>query len=112
MQQACAENSFAYRLAAGASIVLGASWLLYLACLMSMPITKQSVFMGPITVYTAILMLITGFSVCVLLGALARLAWVRSRMVKKALAWCGGAVLIVIAVWAITGPMIDSATAP
>lgn len=111
MQQAFAEKSIAYRLATGASIALGTSWLLYLACLMNVPITKQSVFMGPITVYTAILLLITGFSVCVLLGALARLAWVRSHMAKKALAWSGGAILIVIAVWAITGPMIDSATA-
>ena len=98
-----------YRLAVGASMILGASWLAYLVYLISAPITRQSVYMGPITFYAGALMAISGAVMLVIIGGIAILARAHQTMAKRAALWGAGALLIGCLVFAVTRPLIDRA---
>lgn len=110
MTQASAEKSMAYRLAIGASVVLSGSWLSYLAYLGGATITKQSVYMGEITFYAALLLAVTGIALGVLIGSVGYLARTRHRLAKTAAFWAAGAMLVVVAVFFVTRPIISNAS--
>lgn len=110
MMQAYAKKPIAYWLALAASATLGGSWLSYLAYLSGATITKQSVYMGAITFYAAVLLAVSGISLAVLAGSVGYLARMRHHLSKKA-ALCGAlAIAVAIIVFAITRPLINSAT--
>lgn len=110
MNQAYAKKPIAYWLALAASATLGSSWLSYLAYLSSITITKQSVYMGAITFYAAVLLAVSGFSLVVLASSVGYLARMHRHLSKTA-ALCGGlAIVVAVIVFAITRPLINSAT--
>lgn len=109
MNPVSADLPLAYRLAVGASAMLGASWLVYLLYLSTTTITRQSVYMGPITFYAGVLMAITGLAMAVVIGCLAVLARAHRPLVGRAMLWGLGSVLVAGLVFAATRPLIDRA---
>lgn len=110
MSPAYADKPLAYRLAIGASVTLGGSWLCYLTYLGETSITKQSVYMGAITFYAALLLAVTCIAFGVLICAVGYLVRTRHQLSKSAALWGACSILVVLAVFAITRPMIGSAT--
>lgn len=110
MTQAYAKKPIAYWLALAASATLGGSWLGYLAYLSAATITKQSVYMGAITFYAAVLLAVSSVSLVVLAGSVGYLARTRHHLWRSA--FLGGALAIAAAVivFVITRPLINSAT--
>lgn len=110
MNQAFANKPASYRVAIAASMALSASWLAYLAYLSAATVTKQSVYMGPITFYAALLLVVSGLSVAVLVCAVAYLMRIRHQLAMRAAIWGLSALLVVAVIFAITRPIISSAT--
>lgn len=109
MTQACAEKPLAYRFALAASVTLAASWLSYFIYLNGVSITKQSVHMGPITFYAAVLLAVSSVSLGVLAASLGLLARRRHRLSKRAAMWGVLAVTLAILVFVFTRPLINAA---
>lgn len=109
MTPAYANKPVAYWLALAASITLGCSWLGYLAYLSGTAITKQSVYMGAITFYAAVLLAVSGISFCVLTGSVGYLARTRHHLSKSAALWGALAISVAAIVFVITRPLINSA---
>jgi len=109
MSQAYAKRPIAYWLAVGASGTLGGSWLCYLAYLSGTAITKQSVYMGAITFYAALLLALTCISFGVLVCSVGYLARMRHQLAKSAALWGTTSILVAVIVFAITRPLISSA---
>jgi hypothetical protein len=99
----------AYRLAVGASTVLGASWLAYLVYLHTTVVTQQSVYMGSITFYAGVLMAVSGLATVVIIGGIAVLARTHQPIARRAALWGLGALLVAALVFIITRPLIDRA---
>lgn len=110
MTQAYAKKPITYWLALAASATLGGSWLSYLAYLSSITITKQSVYMGAITFYAAVLLAVSGFSLLVLAGSVGHLARMHRRLSKTAALWGGFAIVVAVIVFVITRPLVNGAT--
>ncbi|OGB03663.1 MAG: hypothetical protein A3G29_05920 [Burkholderiales bacterium RIFCSPLOWO2_12_FULL_64_99] len=110
MIPAYVDMPLAYRLAIGASVTLGGSWLCYLTYLGETSITKQSVYIGAITFYAALLSAVTCIAFGVLICAVGYLVRTRHQLSKSAALWGACSILVVLAVFAITRPMIGSAT--
>jgi hypothetical protein len=110
MNQAFADKPASYRAAIAASLVLGASWLAYLAYLSAVTVTKQSVYMGPITFYAALLLAVSGLSVAVHVCTVAYLVRIRHQLAKRAAIWGLSALLVAVAIFAITRTIINGAT--
>jgi hypothetical protein len=109
MTQACAKKPIAYRLAIGASVVQSGCWLSYLAYLGGTTITKQSVYMGAITFYAALLLAVTGITLGVLICSIWYLARTRHQLAKPAALWGACSIVVAVAVFALTRPIINSA---
>lgn len=109
MTQASADKPIAYRLAVGASVALSLSWLVYLAYLSGTVVTKQSVYMGAITFYAALLLAVSALLTGLLIGAIGYLAKLRHQLAKPAAIWGASALMVVLLVFAITRPMINNA---
>lgn len=109
MKPGSVDLPLAYRLATGASMVLGASWLAYLVYLHTTAVTRQSVYMGPITFYAGMLMAVSGLAVLVLIGSIGALARTHRPLIKRAACWGLGAMLVAVLVFATTRPLIDRA---
>lgn len=110
MNQVFANKPVAYRIAIGASVTLGVSWLSYLGYLSITEITKQSVYMGPITFYAALLLAVSGLSATSLLCSVGYLAHIRNRLAKRAAIWGLGSIFVVVVIFSITRPLINGAT--
>lgn len=109
MKPGSVDLPLAYRLATGASMVLGASWLAYLAYLHTTAVTRQSVYMGQITFYAGVLMAVSGLALLVLIGSIGVLARTHRPLIRRAVCWGLGAVLIAVLVFAATRSLIDHA---
>lgn len=109
MTQACAKKPVAYWLALTASAALGGSWLSYLAYLSGATITKQSVYMGAITLCAAVLLGVSVISLGVLAGSVGQLARTRHPLSRRAAGWGAFAIFVALLVFVITRPLIDSA---
>ncbi len=109
MNPVSADLPLAYRLAVGASAMLGASWLAYLAYLSATTITRQSVYMGSITFYAGVLMAISGLAMLMIIGCMAALVRAHRPLVRRATLWGLGAVLVAGLVFAATRSLIDHA---
>ncbi|MBH1987226.1 MAG: hypothetical protein I8H76_07880 [Burkholderiales bacterium] len=110
MTQAYAKKPIAYWLALAASATLGGSWLGYLAYLSGATITKQSVYMGAITFYAAVLLALSGLSLVVLAGSVGYLARNRHHQTKSAIFLGALAIVTSVIVFVITRPLISNAT--
>lgn len=94
----CAEKTAAYWVATSSSAVLAGSWLAYGLYLMTTSVTKQSVYMGEITFYAAILLAVTCFSVAATAGAVGYLVVTRRALWRRASLWALGS--LALAAWA------------
>lgn len=103
------EKPGAYWVSTSASAVLAGSWLLYWAYLLRTPITKQSVFMGEITFYAAMLLAVSGLAVAAMAGSTAYLAATRCPPWRWAAAWAAASLVIVALAYAATRTLISSA---
>lgn len=108
--QACAEKSVAYRLAVGASLAIGGSWVLYFVYLSATSITRQSVYMGAITFYAALLLAVTALALSLLIFSVAHLARTGNRKARPAALWGAGSLLMALAIFAITRHLINAAS--
>jgi hypothetical protein len=109
MNPASVKKPFSYRLAIGSSLGLIASWLSYLAYLSTTTITKQSVYMGPITFYAALLLAVSGLSATALTFSVGHLLYINHPKVKRASIWGLSALSVAAAIFAITRPMVNGA---
>jgi hypothetical protein len=109
MSQAYAKKPITYWLAVGASCTLGGSWLCYLVYLSGTTITKQSVYMGAITFYAALLLALTGISFGILVCSVGYLARMRHQLSKTAALWGTASIVVAVIVFAITRPLISNA---
>jgi hypothetical protein len=109
MNPAYVNKPFSYRLAIGSSLGLIASWLSYLAYLNTTTITKQSVYMGPITFYAALLLAISGLSVTMLMCSVGHLLHIHHPQARRATIWGLSALVVAAAIFAITRPMVNGA---
>lgn len=110
MTQACAETPVAYRFAMASSVTLATSWLSYFIYLTGASITKQSVYMGAITLYAAVLLAVSCVSLGVLVASLGLLARRRHRLFRRAAMWSVLAVTLATLVFVFTRPLINAAT--
>jgi hypothetical protein len=105
-----AKKPIAYWLALAASATLGGSWLGYFAYLSAVTITKQSVYMGAITFYAAVLLAVSSVSLAILAGSVGLLARSRHHQTKSAIFWGALAIATSVIVFVITRPLISNAT--
>jgi hypothetical protein len=109
MNPASVKKPFSYRLAIGSSLGLIASWLSYLAYLSTTTITKQSVHMGPITFYAALLLAASGLAAVLLTCSVGYLLCFQHQLARRAAIWGLTSLIVTAAIFAITRPMINSA---
>lgn len=107
--QAYVESPIAYRLAVAASATLGSSWVSYLAYLGGATITKQSVYLGAITFYAALLLAVTCIALVVLVFSVGYLARTRHHRAKAAALWGALAISMAIILFVVTRPLINGA---
>jgi hypothetical protein len=108
MQQAYGK-SVAYWVATGSSATLGGSWAAYLVYMCATEVTKQSVFMGPITAYTGLVLGISFLAILFGVPALVTLAFKRNPLTKRAAVWAGLSLMVMVMVFFITREITDGA---
>lgn len=84
-------------------------WLIFLGFICTTTIDKQSVYLGKITFYGAVLYLNTAIALLLIVGAWCRLAYRRDPYTKHAALWGGGAVVLAVCVHLITQSIIVKA---
>lgn len=104
-----AKKLWADRLVEASSALLAASWVAYLAYISVTHIDKQSVYLGPITFFSAILFAITVVSLLVLLSAWGSLIYRRHSTWRRSTYLLVGVVVWILAVHQLTEAMIRRA---
>ena len=109
MTQAYAKPSIAERVVQISSAWLVICWLVFLAFICVTTIDKQSVYLGKITFYGAVLYLNTALALLLIIVAWCRLAYIRHPSTKRAALWAVAAFAVLISVHLITQTIIGNA---
>jgi hypothetical protein len=86
------------------------SWIAYFAYLEWTDITTQSIHMGAITFFAALLLAVSGVTSCIVIASVAYLAFMRHPLAKASLIWGCSALLVVGIVFGLTRSLISQAT--
>jgi hypothetical protein len=84
-------------------------WVVFLAFICTTNIDKQSVYLGKITFYGAVLYLNTALALMLIVAAWGRLAYTSHPLTKRAALWVVGALTVVVAVHFATQSIIGNA---
>jgi hypothetical protein len=99
----------AYNIVVGVSIWHAACWVVYLLYMSNTEIDKQSVYVGAITFYSAILFASSLVALICMISAVGLLAYRRNPFLRLSIYWLIGAVSVMVGVYAITEIMINRA---
>ena len=97
-------------IARSSSVVLSAGWISYWLYLLNTGISKQSVLMGEITFYAAVLLTVTCLSVTSMGLCLGFMAATHSRLLRSASLWALGSLFIACLVFVSTRALIERAS--
>lgn len=96
--------------ALGSSAILSASWVVYWLYLLNTEITRQSVYLGEITFYSAMLLAVSCCSVVTMGISLGVMSMTRGAMLKQALLWAIVSLSLAVLMFMVTRGLIAGAT--
>jgi hypothetical protein len=109
MHQDYGKKPLAYRLSRASSALIMFSWLAYFAYLEWTDITIQSIHMGEITFFAALLLALSGVTSCIVIALVAYLAFIRDPLAKASIVWGCGALFVAGIVFGLTRSLISHA---